>query len=605
LKKRLFIISETVDYKFLKENLNDSTEILALTPISMLSLDSTNTKYKTIHDYYSIEDYKNELVLMRADAEKIFLKIDKVIDKYLNFKYSYSGNNHYFMQFLGDMLFFEKLSLKINKIFSDIYILGFDNFEELSWSSLNYSDLKSSPSSETISIPQTTGLKNIIKIFQNTINFKPNHNLVGYKSKNIEALSNISLQAYYNRGKRFLKRSIFLRTKRNNKYNTNKNIFVIQDGYEVELLKPYMKEYNFINDFNKIRERNALIKPKTLYSFDEISSVLKPFLEFFWPKLSSLIISLLISYDREVVGRIIAFKTLFEKSFQKNKPKALFYSVGNRDVFDTITSQLANKSNIPVIYFQHGGATIYFDCMYQKYVETDKKTKKILILNSSVENININHNDSKSAALGSMLRYEWINSHSRIKNKKNKIIYVSSAFSSDRFRQLENSHNSKEAYQISSDIINIVKNKNVNLDIKPHPSGYNNQIKYYKELLKIKNYKKARIIYGAKAEDIIQKYGLIIIDSLASTVTSHLLSLKVPILLYVKDISLINKIVLKDIKKRCYLVSDYKMLKNVINKHVNGELPTKWSADIIDRYIYPLDKGNPGENISKYLRSLL
>ena len=474
MKNRLFIISETVDFKFLKENLNDSTEILALTPISMLSLDSINTKYKTIHDYYSIEDYKNGLVEMRAEAENIFLKIDKIIDKYLNFKYSYSGNNHYFMQFLGDMLFFFFFSLKINKNFSDIYILGFDNFEELSWSTLNYSDLKSSPSSETISIPQTTGLINIIKIFQNTIDFKPNYHLKDYKSKQIQLLPTISLQTYYNRGKRFLKRSIFLISRKNNS-NFNKNIFLIQDGYEVELLKPYMKDYNFIDDFNKIREKNSLIKPKNLYSFDEISSVLKPFLEFFWPKLSTLIKSLLISYDREVVGRIITFKTLFEKSFQKNKPKALFYSVGNRDVFDTITSQLANKSNIPVVHFQHGGAAIYFNCIYQKYVETLKKTKKIFILNSSVENINIDHNGSKSAALGSMLRYEWINSHYRIKNKKNKIIYISSVFSSNRFRQLENNRNSKDGYQISSDIINIVKDKQINLDIKPHPSGYNDQ----------------------------------------------------------------------------------------------------------------------------------
>lgn len=30
-------------------------------------------------------------------------------------------------------------------------------------------------------------------------------------------------------------------------------------------------------------------------------------------------------------------------------------------------------------------------------------------------------------------------------------------------------------------------------------------------------------------------------------------------------------------------------------------LPLKWSADFIDKYIYPVDNGAPGENTAKYI----
>ena len=41
-----------------------------------------------------------------------------------------------------------------------------------------------------------------------------------------------------------------------------------------------------------------------------------------------------------------------------------------------------------------------------------------------------------------------------------------------------------------------------------------------------------------------------------------------------------------------------------INKFKDQMLPTKWYKEIIDRYVYPLDNGDPGINIAEYIKSI-
>ena len=34
------------------------------------------------------------------------------------------------------------------------------------------------------------------------------------------------------------------------------------------------------------------------------------------------------------------------------------------------------------------------------------------------------------------------------------------------------------------------------------------------------------------------------------------------------------------------------------------KLPSKWSKEIIDRYVYPINNGDPGQNIADYIKSI-
>ena len=59
-----------------------------------------------------------------------------------------------------------------------------------------------------------------------------------------------------------------------------------------------------------------------------------------------------------------------------------------------------------------------------------------------------------------------------------------------------------------------------------------------------------------------------------------------------------------DLSKRCYIANEKKDLEKLLIEFNAAGLPSKWFAEIIDKYVYPLDKGNPGPNIAEYLASL-
>lgn len=107
------------------------------------------------------------------------------------------------------------------------------------------------------------------------------------------------------------------------------------------------------------------------------------------------------------------------------------------------------------------------------------------------------------------------------------------------------------------------------------------------------------------AESIMKSYGLLVIEYLASAIIPLAIALKVPIILYLKDLSTANPSVLEDLKKRCYIVRDREMLNEVLDKYASGNLPSKWSKNIVDRYIYPVKNGNPGPNIANYIKSIV
>ena len=62
--------------------------------------------------------------------------------------------------------------------------------------------------------------------------------------------------------------------------------------------------------------------------------------------------------------------------------------------------------------------------------------------------------------------------------------------------------------------------------------------------------------------------------------------------------------IVSDLHRRCFIARNKSELKEIFTKYKEKTLISKWSQDIIDKYIYPYNKGNPGENIAKYIESI-
>ena len=339
------------------------------------------------------------------------------------------------------------------------------------------------------------------------------------------------------------------------------------------------------------------------YNFEDGLKIITPYLENYWPRLKPYIETLFISYNREIVGRLSSFIYLVLKSIESYNPRIFLYSSGTRDVLDCVTAYIANQKNIPVIYFQHGGAQTFQYSIFQKYVENDEKIIKTLIMDSKLEQQQIKNYGSISKAYGSPLVYNFI--HNGENTVKKDILYLSSPFPSSTFRSVINGNTEINFYKTSNDILEVIHNFKLNLDIKIHPVELDKQYQYYSNIISENDFVYFKIIKSLRAETILKNYSLIILDMVGTTLLSYVLALKTPIIIYLKDISIINNISKKDLYERCYIIDNKYDFNKLISSHANNELPSKWSEQMIDRYIYPIEKGDPSKNVVCYMKNLL
>lgn len=598
MKKNLLIISSFANSDEFLKYYNESSDVLAFSPSAMLSLDNLNIPYKTTEDFYDTKIFREDLYSLHEKIEQRFAELDKTCEDFVSFPYAYTGNFVYFFRLLTNLFYLEKLSLKIEENYNKISLFSRDAAKKLFWGGLTFSDL--------ISIPQTKGLENKIQVLRNLLLIE----------EIPEGLQRLSVIPYGFKTKAFFK-EIPLRLKKGIKEKRfpvfgrwdifnfgklkNKALFVIQDGYEVGFLRKHMGDFKFINPVISLRKKIPYL-PSANYDFNQVKFKLQDFLEANFPKTKSLIESLFLSYHREFVGRIAYFRESFEKLVAQNNPKAMLFSAGARDVFDSVFCDIANQKDIPVFYFQHGGPVIFIKNIFLKHSERDVKVKKTLILSSVVEKNEAEHDGSKCTVFGSIMRYQLLNNNPKSNN--NKALYCCSPFIFYNYTSLLFNISDERLYKVNRDILEVCKEKSLSVDIKLHPVQEDYNFHYFRQLINTIKYSKAQIIYGQLAESIIKLYGLIIFDFMGTAIFTLALSLKVPIILYLKDSSVVNECVFKDLTKRCYIVRNRDQLGEVLKKYAAGNLPCKWSEEIIDRYVYPVKNGHPGVNIGNHIRKL-
>lgn len=598
LNKTLLIVPDVVNANIFVKYHKGTCDVLAITPGAMLSLDVLNVPYKTFEDIYDTEAFRDDLIDLQEKTENILSELDMMSEEYSPFPYAYSGNINYILSMFANILYLHKISVEIEKYYSSIYLFSNTEPRELSWGRLSYSDLKT--------FPQSRGLDNKIQILRNLLNVKEVINGL----QDLPAVpSTVKVKAFLKefpiRLKNGMKKKRIPIVEKWDLFDIgvrkDANLGVVQDGHEVGYLRKYMPEYKFINIAKMLENKAPYLIPAN-YDYEHIRAKLHTFLEGCFPRLKLAIESLFMSYHREVVGRLPKIMQEFEKLLYRYNPQMLLYSVGRANVVDGIIAYMANERNIPITSFQHGGSAIVIKDYFHKYLERDEKTRKTLILSSKAEKEHANHRGSKCLVHGSMQQFQFVNDYSQ--NHNDKVLYCCSPFIFYNYINVLYNVSDKHLYQVNRDILEACKEEHLGLDVKLHPVQEDYNFHYFRQLISTVGCSKAQIIYGQLAQSIMKGYGLIIFDFLGTAALLPALSLKVPVILYLRDLSIVNDCVLKDIKERCYIVHNKDMLAEVLNKYAAGNLPSKWSMKIVDRYVYPVDKGHPGPNIANYIRSV-
>lgn len=597
MRKNLIVVPSFVDPDRFLKLYDEHSDVLALTPGAMVSIDALKIPYKTTDDFYSTELFKTDLERLYRRAEEILSELDRICEGLIVASGAYTGSIFYFFMVFANLLYLERISQKLTANYGKVYFFTGSRVKNLFWGTLTYKQLRS--------IPQTQGLENKVQILRKFLNVEE----VAADSQTAMRISRVRKAAVYlkrlpvrfkkgireNRFSFLQGQSIFFA------FMKKKILFVIQDGYEVGFLRKHMPDFRFINSVSRLR-KDILLLPTQNYDFSRIKLKLKDFLETNFPKSNRLIEDLFLSYHREVVGRLGYFKESFEKLIEASKPRALIFSVGTRDSVDSIFAHVANEKKIPVIYFQHGGANLFIRNLFLRYVERDTKAIKTLILNSRIEKELAEHEGSRCVALGSIMRYQLIQGVRNCVNHR--AIYCCGPIPFYNYNTILHRGSDKQCYKVNREILEATRDESVRLDVKLHPIEEDFCFHYFRRLIDDIGYMKSRVIYGQIAEDIIKNYDLIVFDFIGTAVFPLAISLKVPIILYLKDLSLINDVVMQDLKNRCYIVHEKNELRVLFKRYVSGDLPSKWSLDIVDRYVYPVKNGHPGPNIANYIRSV-
>ena len=177
-----------------------------------------------------------------------------------------------------------------------------------------------------------------------------------------------------------------------------------------------------------------------------------------------------------------------------------------------------------------------------------------------------------------------------------------------QFRHLlTNNFSGFKKYKQSLDIFEVVDKLSLLMDIKFNSLKEKENFKRYKKIIKNNKYKNINIIYGGSSETVSRKYKLIIIDYTASTILKDIFCLRIPIIIYMVDFDKlsINKDVITDIYKRCYIARNKFELNKLLERFKLQKLNSKFNKEIIDKFIYPIDKGNPGKNFAKYIDNIV
>jgi len=599
------VIAQSVnDFSSLEKLFSASTDILVLDQSVMVVLDKEGVKYKVIEDFYTADQYYQDVCIFHKKADNLFDQLDKACEDIVDFPYAYSGNKLYLLTWFDDLLYLEKLIQTIQNKYEKISLYATNKPKKISSNYFNFSMLNSYRVNGTISFPVERSSKRIIQLIYSSIDlcFVKDAPCV---QKNIPFM--IRAGYFLNRLQGYVDRKLLVKNNKRQEYIRlkNKNVYLIQDGYDVLYLKKYLPKFKYLNPVTKLRQEIEIEQPVDMSGII-IDNILEPFIRSYFYFLDKYIYLFVNSYHVEIVGRVNSYKKQFEYLIQEDNPNFLLFSIGTRDVFDLVCCYVANCYTVPVVIFQHGGHSLFNYNPYQESLENNQKVLKTLIIQSSMEAAKVDNEETNTLCMGSIQHYEK-NHISNNKKPSKDILFCLGPDANFVFRHLLNYYSINKKHRQSIDVINTAKDVSLAVDIKLHPSGEKDSYECYVNIIKNNQCKNTNVLYGSFGEVVSKNYKLIIIDFLASALTKHIFCLKIPVIIYDCDFDKgrISDNILSDLYGRCYIAKNKNELGALLEKYKAGYLPSKWSMDFIDKYIYPVDNGNPGENIAKYICNIV
>ncbi len=584
--KNLVIVVDHFEPAKLKSFDLGDCDYLAMTPWAMLALQEKGRAYLTFDDFYSKEEFCSDNKIFVKELENLFLYLDRKYEGWLNFPRAFTGNIYWFLVTLPEFYYFEKMTPVIKKEYIGIYLMGGKAV------SLNPNLEFSTPG---LTFPNfRLGFDQKLVLLQSL-----------FKAQRILGASPSFLNKYSLRG---LVKMIERRANHfpKNRVEKGENIFVIEDGYEVKFLKQYMPQYNFIDPLKEILPWKNHGDEEMRSAIDLMKDeALRIFLNQWFPQTQKFILALFEAYHREVLSQSKSFQVELDRVYTRCKPVAVFFPAGIHRLHEDMIALLARNKDIPVFSFQHGGTTVFFNHPFTKYSDLNLNVKQIKILHSQTDDLLKNAPLSECHALGSIKLQNLSQGYEKRKNKNKqksqKVLYCPISFSFNNYKELIFNAEDRKLFEINKDVLELTQNYHLALDVKVHPVAESSNARYFKYLRRELGAKGTRILKQMSFEDIVHHYDLLILDCVSTALLPMALVLDIPVILYLKDTSILRDETLSDLKKRFYLVHDNVHLNHCLSQYASGKLNSKFFKEMVDKYAFPVDQGDIGVSMAEFI----
>ena len=616
--KKLIIIAEDFDLQIGTYVGQSDIEVLALSATAMLSLERQGIEYRTVDSFYSVEQYRADVRQLIEETVEVFAECDSAVNDQIGILFSYSGNLAYFLSLFSDFLYLEGLTREIKKKFPTSTLLVGKRVPELrKWDDLKFNQLKGAPTPMGgLSMPLTRGIHTKVALLK-----------IGLDSECVEVENQLVKAVSIARRLRALVSGVLFQVKKRLQnpgilvkwFFTRLRVLllnfcrggalprslVIQNGYELTVLWQFLGSRRVMFwPILQLRRRIPSFECRPP-DYQEVSELLAGFLQKMIPTFSEQISGLFESYHREIVGRLPVVSAEFSKILARVQPDHLLFSIGDRDVLDTLFGVEGNKRNIPVIFFQHGGVASQFVINpYKRFIEHSELVDHHLILATKAEHryfLEKKILPGITTPLGSVSQFQTV--CARKSGRKRRALYLTSPFSSHTFRNFVVESSDRDRLKINQSIFDATRQVDVSLDVKLHPIEQETHLDYFLRLKQARKSHNVNLICGGHGEAILGRYDLVLLDYLPSTLVPFVMRMDVPIICWPSPLAAINPWFISDLKRRCYFVTGKDQLISRLENYKAGTLVSKWTAEFSEQYGGWTGK-MPGDKIAEFLESV-
>ncbi len=605
MTQALAIVSGHWDSSQLKEVKLSNTDVLAFDLPAMQACRLCGIPFLTPSDFYSSDEFRWTFRQMLSEIQPLFENLDRKYTSEITYPHAFKGNMYPFFCYFADLHYLRALGRAINQRYADkcIMMTGFEDMEAdrtLVPMSCDIFESQLFTKSEA----RIYNLRHLSKL----LGQPPIMRVPPPKQDWLKRRTLVNLHRRYGYLLRPTNWSVLfekLKTRFGSKANARngqKIIWCIQDGFDVAALKKYMPDFAFVNPI-----RGLLEKGKD-FAVNDIGPIYKEAvlaLEELYPEWASEIAVLMEKYHEGVVCRLAPVAERITEQLHIDQPRCALYSIGAVIPLETLYAWVLNQYKVPIFSFQHGGSNLYFNTPQNKYVEFNDDIDQTVLCVSKIEAELRQKKDQRSgpATSGAIRLFEWHQSRRRRRQAagNGRVLYVQGRYPSEAWKGLFGSEGEDVLFAKHEQFFDLAAKYDFPLDIKLFPGTAKCYAPYFRRFIQRYGLNNARLLYDVPAEVVAPNYSLIIVEYIGSALNAFFMALDRPIVYYLAERDLVNPVIAHDFYRRHYVAHDGKELDEVLGSYKRGRLASKYSSDYVDKYVYPLQSGNPGIRIAQML----